>query len=82
MLAHEIAEQTAKQTNSMGKDRDHEFGISAENAVSGFTRGPGMTGTFDASLTGSVTVPYSIGNRTVPITFQWVNGNLIKVVRP
>ncbi len=85
VLAHEIAEQTQKQTLGLPSDKTgfavaHPFGVAAQEAVSGYRR----VSTFDtlnAQNTGQLGGSHQRGRDTVTVTFQFVNGNLVKTTR-
>jgi hypothetical protein len=84
LLAHEIAEQTAKQgigleDNIADYSDAHSYANIAQTAVSGFF--PGGKLKVLPFNTGIAVTPHSSGTKTVVVTLVWFNGNLIKVLR-
>lgn len=84
-LSHEVAEQTVKQTLGLpnsraGLDQAHPLGLAAQRATSGYTRLSG-TNTLNAQSTGNITGTHQRGNESVTVTFQFVNGNLVRTTR-
>jgi RHS repeat-associated protein len=85
ILAHEVAEQTVAQTRGLpfsaqGFAQAHPVGVAAQEAVSGFNR-VSSTPNLDQQLTGSIVGVHRRGNQTVTVTFRFVRGNLVRVVR-
>ncbi len=84
IFAHEIAEQTAAQTQGLpfdaaGHAMAHRAGVAAQESVSGYTR---LKPTVDLRRgTGSIVGHHQRGNATVTVTFRFVNGNLVRVQR-
>jgi hypothetical protein len=85
ILAHEVAEQTAKQAMGLPNTREgfsqaHPSGVAAQQATSGYTR-LSVTGSLNRDLTGALVSTHQRGNDQVTVTFQFVNGNLVRVRR-
>ena len=88
-LAHEVTEQTAKQVFGLQNTRQglelaHQFGIAAQDEESGYQRGittSTLGSTPPTASTGTTVTQQSRDGRTVIVTMQWVNGNLVKVER-
>jgi len=86
-LAHEVIEQTARQVFGLQDNRQdfrraHSFGIAAQNAVSGFTRGRGHRFLPDAPpYTGTIVTQQAKGSRLITVVMFWDNGNLVRVLR-
>jgi YD repeat-containing protein len=86
-LALEVTEQTAKQVFGLpssfaGHDLAHPFGQAAQDAATGFTRGPTNFSNLNLMTgTGNSVTPHSNGNLTVNVTLVWVNGSLVRVIR-
>jgi RHS repeat-associated protein len=79
-FAHEVAEQQGKQINGNSYGVAHTgSGIPAENRVSGSTRGR-TTGSIPFG-TGTISIPFYYDHKTVTITIQVVNNNIIKLNR-
>jgi RHS repeat-associated protein len=87
VLAHEVAEQTAKQvfnvpSNPSGYKLAHPFGIAAQDMASGFSRGIRDDSLFKYSTgTGFTTTPFTKSTQVINVTIEWKNGNIVKVVR-
>ncbi len=81
-LAHEIAEQTAKQVFGLEYEKAHARAEAAQNSVSGFTRGRINTDLLDrATGNGYTLTEQRQGSSNVQIIIKWVNGNIVKVIR-
>jgi hypothetical protein len=85
VLAHEIAEQTAKQTMRLSNsDSDfsqaHRLAFSAQQRVSGYTL-ISQQPQLDARNTGYILSDHGKRSATVTVTFLFVNGNLSRVSR-
>jgi RHS repeat-associated protein len=85
ILSHEIAEQTAKQSMGLGNngadfDRAHQIAVAAQNATSGYNL-VSQTSHLSESLTGNIVGVHQKGDQIVTVTFQFVNGNLVRVTR-
>jgi hypothetical protein len=85
ILAHEVAEQTAKQTMGLSNSPDdrneaHRLGVSAQQRASGYIlidQDPHL----NQRNTGYVLSDLGRGSATVTVTFLFVNGNLTRVSR-
>jgi hypothetical protein len=58
----------------------HPFGVAAQQAVSGYTRLSGSN-TLNSQNIGQIVGTHRRGNDRVTVTFQFVNGNLVRVTR-
>ncbi len=84
-LAHEIAEQTAKQTMGLSNTPNdfaqaHRLAVSAQQKVSGYIlvyQEPHL----NRQGTGYIISDHGKGSDTVTVTFRFVNGNLVRVDR-
>jgi hypothetical protein len=84
-LAHEIAEQTAKQTMGLSNTQSdfnyaHRLAISAQETVSGYTY-INQDARLNSQNTGQISTMHGKGNATVTVTFQVVNGDITRVSR-
>ena len=87
LLAHEIAEQQIKQSRNLSSDATgysiaHPFGVAAQNRTSGYMLDiASRQKNLDSSLTGTTSAVHHRGSSAVRVTFQWKNGNLVRVTR-
>lgn len=87
LLAHEIEEQRVKQSRNLPGDLSgysvaHPFGIAAQNQTSGYILDvASRQKNLDSSLSGTTSAVHRRGNSAVRVTFQWKNGNLVRVTR-
>ncbi len=85
VLAHEVAEQTAKQAMGLtndgaGFDQAHRLALIAQQAVSGYTR-ISQSVNLNEHRTGTIVGVHSKGREVVTVTFKFVNGNLVRTTR-
>jgi RHS repeat-associated protein len=85
LIAHEVAEQTAKQTLGIpstgdGHAQAHVYGVEAQQAASGYHL-ISRAGELDENLSGTLVGVHQRGSERVTVTFQFVNGNLVKFTR-
>jgi len=84
-LAHEIAEQTVKQSGNLPDTElaylfAHQYANSIENSVSGFSHGStGKSLLKEFPMTGITMTRYSRGSKDVTVEIVWYNGNIVKV---
>jgi RHS repeat-associated protein len=87
IFAHEIAEQSYKQFNELGDNRQdfsraHNYANAAQDAISGYHRGATYNGLPpQGPLNGVVVTRQEKGTQTVVIVTFWQNGNLVGVLR-
>jgi hypothetical protein len=84
-VAHEVSEQTAKQTLGLS-DEDvgsaHGIGMAAQNRASGFTRGRLNDDLIDYGTGNGYTLTEQTrGARAMYIIIKWERGNIVKVIR-
>lgn len=85
VLAHEIAEQGAKQTKGYSYTKAHEIGIRMEEKITGYKRNEdrqvnNTSMNSNKRVSGTIIVPYTRGNSTinVNIILEWNNIKEVK----
>jgi RHS repeat-associated protein len=85
LLAHEVREQEVKQVGGLLNDtagyaQAHIPAVAAQEAVSGFQKISSVRN-LNSQNTGTVVGVHARGTSRVTVTFQFVNGNLVRVTR-
>jgi RHS repeat-associated protein len=86
LLAHEVSEQTTKQTLNLPGTRAayeaaHGLATIAQGAVSGYSRGATYRLLTNEQPRGGLTMTSQVkGNQTVRVIIHWANGNVVKVM--
>jgi hypothetical protein len=82
VLGHEIVEQFASQVKGVSDYSAHVAGISAENFISGWTRGGDPTmAAGPGGVNGTASIPYTRGGASTTVNVTFKGGNVVDVTK-